>query len=360
MKRITRHLFSTTVLIALALSAGVAAGGEQKGSAPEGLIAQPPASATAITAEKKAVTADPAAAKTSPNDPLARVNGTVITRGEVDRTIKAILTQNKQSQQLPPEAMKQAEEATLENLISAELLYQAGTKLEVKDLDKQLEAKLSQSKARFPSVAEYEKALQAVGLSEKELTEFTRKDIVISNLVQKEIAPKITISDEDAKKFYDENMDRFKQPESVKASHILIGVDPKATPEEKQKAKEKAEAILKKVKAGEDFAALAKKESTCPSSAQGGDLGFFTKGQMVAPFEKAAFALKPGEISDVVETQFGYHVIKVTEKKSGEAVKFDEAKERIKEYLKGQKIQKAIGDYITTLRSTAKVEKLLK
>ncbi len=347
MKRITRHLFPTTVLLALALSAGVAVGGEKEGRA-------------AVATETKAVAVDPAAVKTSPSDPLARVNGTVITRGEVDRTIKAILTQNKQTQELPPEARKQAEEATLENLISAELLYQAGSKLEVKDLDKQLEAKLTQSKSRFASTAEYEKALQTVGLSEKELTEFTRKDIIINNLVLKEIAPKVTISDEEAKKFYDDNIDRFKQPETVKASHILIGVDPKATPEEKQKAKEKAEAILKKVKAGEDFAALAKKESTCPSGAQGGDLGFFTKGQMVAPFEKAAFALKPGEISDVVETQFGYHVIKVTDKKSGEAVKFDEAKEKIKDYLKGQKIQKAVGDYIVTLRSNAKVEKLLK
>ena len=355
MNPITRHLSLITILLALALSVGVAVGGVKEGSAPAQTAAQP----AGQNVEKKAATQQ-GDAKTSPSEPLARVNGTVITRGEVNRTIKAILTQNRQSQELPPEAMKQAEEATLENLISAELLYQAGSKLEVKDLDKQLEAKLSQSKARFPSTVEYEKALQTVGLSEKELTEFTRKDIIINNLVQKEIAPKITISDDEAKKFYDENIDRFKQPESVKASHILVGVDPKATPEEKQKAKEKAEAILKKVKAGEDFAALAKKESTCPSSAQGGDLGFFTKGQMVAPFEKAAFALKPGEISDVVETQFGYHIIKVTEKKSGEAAKFDETKERIKEYLKGQKIQKAIAEYIATLRSNAKVEKLLK
>jgi peptidyl-prolyl cis-trans isomerase C len=347
MNPMKKRIQEAAILIALCLVAGTAVAAETKD-------APPAAAPAAVTAEA----AKPAPAAVSPDEPAAKVNGTVITRGDVARTMKALLAQNPQGQNLPPELMKQAEETTLENLISAELLYQAGTKLEIKDLDKQVEEKYRQSKSRFPSATDFEKALKSAGLTEKELTEFTRKDIVINNLIQKEVAPKVVVSDEEAKKFYDENLDRFKQPESVKASHILVGVDPKATAEEKQKAKEKAEALLKKVKAGEDFAALAKKESTCPSSAQGGDLGFFTKGQMVAPFEKAAFGLKTGDVSDVVETQFGYHVIKVTDRKDGETTKFDEVKEKIKEYLKGQKMQKAVTAYIAELKTTEKVEKV--
>ncbi|KAF0221539.1 MAG: peptidyl-prolyl cis-trans isomerase [Geobacteraceae bacterium] len=301
-----------------------------------------------------------AAAKTSPSDPLAVVNGAAITRAEVARAVKVLLSQNRITQQVTPDQMKQAEEAALEQLISAEILYQAGLKLEIKDLDKQVEEKITQGKARFPSTEEYEKALKTADLTEKELKELTRKDIIVGNVVEKEIAAKITVPDQDVKKFYDENQDKFKKGESVRASHILCGVDANASPEEKKKAKEKAEALLKKIKAGEDFAKLAKENSTCPSSAQGGDLGSFGKGQMVPPFEKAAFALKQGEVSDVVETQFGYHIIKLTEKKDAETIKLDETKDRIKDYLKNQKVQKAVADYITELKGKMKVEMLNK
>lgn len=316
---------------------------------------------TAFSEEKKeAQPKQEAAAKTSPNDPLAKVNGAVISREDVARAVKVLLSQNRITHKLTPEQMKQAEDAALEQLVSAEILYQAGLKLEIKDLDKQVDEKVTQGKTKFPSTEEYEKALKNADLTEKALKELTRKDIVVGNLVEKEIAGKIDVSDQEAKKFYDDNQDKFKRAESVKASHILCGVDANASPEEKKKAKEKAEALLKRVKAGEDFAKLAKENSTCPSSAQGGDLGFFGKGQMVPSFEKAAFALKPGEVSDVVETQFGYHIIKLTEKKDAETIKFDDTKERIKEYLKSQKLQKAVADYITDLKGKMKVEMLNK
>jgi peptidyl-prolyl cis-trans isomerase C len=145
----------------------------------------------------------------------------------------------------------------------------------------------------------------------------------------------------------------------VRASHILLGVDASASADEKQKAKTKAEDILKKVKAGEDFAKLAKDNSTCPSSAQGGDLGFFGKGQMVPAFEQAAFSLKTGDVSEVVETQFGYHIIKLTEKKEAETVKLDEVKDRISDYLKNQKMQKAVTDFLNGVKGNSKVEILL-
>jgi peptidyl-prolyl cis-trans isomerase C len=346
MQHLSRALIIVASLVAvppLAIAAGNAA--------PEAKAVSAPAPETPAKAE-----AQKPAKQTSPQDPVARINGTVITRGELSRAVKALMAQNPQSGTLSPELMKQAESSTLDNLIAAELLYQAGSKLTIKDLDKQVDDKFTQSKARFTSPAEFEKALKANDINEKELREYTRKDIIINSLVNTEIAPAIKITDEDIKKFYTENVDRFKRPESVKASHILIGVDQKATPEEKQKARAKADEILKKLKSGGDFAALAKSDSTCPSKAQGGDLGFFSRGQMVPPFEKAAFAMKPGELSEVVETQFGYHIIKVTDKQAEETTKFEEVKDKIRDYLKGQKMQQAIAAHITTLRGKAKVE----
>ena len=296
--------------------------------------------------------------KTSPNDTMARVNGVPITRLELDRAVKVMLAQNQVQEPLPPETMKQAEDAALDQLISAELLYQQASKLEVKDLDKQIAEKVAQNKAKFSSEAEFEKALKGVEMTPRDMEDFTRKDILISNFIEKRFSAKAAITEAEARKFYDENLDQyFRKPESARASHILIGADETASPEVRNKAKEKALAILKRVKAGEDFAALAKSESTCPSSAQGGDLGPFTKGQMVPPFESAAFALKPGEVSDVVETQFGYHIIKLTEKQDASTESFDSVKGKITEFLKRDKVQKELTAYLEELRKTGKIEK---
>ena len=295
--------------------------------------------------------------QTSPTDVLAKVNGTPITRAEVDRAVKILLAQSRVTQQPDPETMKKAEDAALDQLVNAEVVYQAGLKLEIKDLDKQVSDKAAQGKARFPSPSEYEAALKANNITEKEILELIRRDIVIGNLFEKDVTGKLTVSEADVKKFYDENQDKFKKPESYHASHILIGVKPEASSEEKQKAREKTESIRKRIAAGEDFAALAKAESSCPSSAQGGDLGFFGKGEMVPPFENATAALKPGEISGVVETQFGYHIIKLVEKKEGGTVKLDEAKDDIQNYLKQLKAQKAVSEYVAKLKSSAKIEK---
>jgi peptidyl-prolyl cis-trans isomerase C len=145
----------------------------------------------------------------------------------------------------------------------------------------------------------------------------------------------------------------------VRASHILISTkptDPNADPNQvKVQAKSKAEDLLKKAKEGADFAALAKENSSCPSAAQGGDLGSFPRGQMVKPFEDAAFALKVGQISDLVETEFGYHIIKVTEHQDPNQIAFDKAKTNILNELTQQKKQEAARKYVDSLRQSAKI-----
>lgn len=328
-----------TVVCAVALSSGIASAVEK---------------ATAQKAENSA-TAE------TPSGPAAKVNGVEIPTIDLERATKALIAQNQiPPQAVTPEIAKQFKEAALNQLIGAELLYQEGKKHPVKDLDKRVDEKLNQYKSRIPDKAEFDKALKSAGITMDELKALTVKEITVSELVDSQMKDKATVTDTDAQKFYDENKDKFVTAESIRASHILIGVDQNASDADKKKAREKAEAILKQVKEGKDFAELAKANSTCPSSAQGGDLGYFGKGQMVKPFEDAALALKPAETSGIVETQFGYHIIKLTDKKPEQTVTFGEAKERIVDYLKRQKMQKLVGEYVEGLRKNAKVEVLSK
>jgi peptidyl-prolyl cis-trans isomerase C len=289
-------------------------------------------------------------------DPVARVNGASIDAIELRRAKKVLL----RGQTVPPEQQAALDKQAVEQLVSAELLYQAAATLEIKDLDKQIDAKVAQGKARFKDEQDFKKAIKDLEMDEKDLREYTRRDLLISKYVETTFVSKVVVTEAEVRAFYDKNPDKFKQNETVKASHILIGVDSKATADEKVKAREKAEKLQKEVAGGADFAALAKGNSTCPSASQGGDLGFFGKGQMVPAFEKAAFALKPGEISPVVETQFGYHIIKLTEKKPASEVDFKDVKAKIEEFLKGQKVNEAIQKYIAETKKTAKIEILLK
>lgn len=314
-------------------------------------------SASEPEAKKEGVVAAAASTAAAPlQGAVARVNGAAIDALDLRRAKKVLL----RGQTVPAEQEALFDKQALEQLISAELLYQAAAKLEVKDLDKQIDEKVAQGKSRFKDEQEFKKAIKELEMDEKDLREYTRRDLLISSFVDKTFVSKAAVSEAEIRAFYDKNPEKFKRGETVKASHILIGADSKASADDRKKAREKAEKLKKELAGGADFATLAKANSTDSSSQQGGDLGFFGKGQMVAPFEKAAFALKPGEISDVVETQFGYHIIKLTEKKPAETTDFKDVKSKIEDFLKGQKINEAIQKYITDAKKTAKIEILLK
>ena len=288
--------------------------------------------------------------------PVARVNGSAVDAVELRRAKKVLL----RGQSVPADQQAALDKQALEQLVSAELLYQAASKLELKDLDKQIDARLAQGKARFKDEQDFKKAIKDLEMDEKELREYTRRDLLITTFIETTFVSKAAVSELEIRAFYDKNIDKFKQDDAVKASHILIGSDSSASADDKKKAREKAEKLKKDMTAGADFAVLAKENSTCPSAQQGGDLGFFGKGQMVPAFEKVAFALKPGEISDVVETQFGYHLIKLTEKKPAVTTDLKDVKAKIEDYLKGQKVNEAIQKYLEETKKTAKIEILLK
>ncbi|WP_373509526.1 peptidylprolyl isomerase [Thiocapsa sp.] len=291
-----------------------------------------------------------------PADVVVRVNGVAILRTELERNMRPLLAKFGSADALTPEQRALIEETAKENLIRTELLYQLAMKQDIDDLEQQVEEQLAIIKSRSASEEEWNDALAKKGITSEGLREQLKRAIQINAFVENEVLSNIEITDAQLKAFYDEHPEAFSKPESMRASHILIGVDAGAGAEEKEQAKRKADEILAQVKSGADFAELAKSVSTCPSAEQGGDLGEFGRGQMVAPFEDAAFGLDAGAVSEVVETQFGYHIIKATGKNAAEIVPFEEVKGRIEKQLKVQDVQKQVMAQVEEFRKTSVIE----
>ena len=300
----------------------------------------------------------PAAQNQPSKDAVAVVNGSVISRSEFDAEIARVQQRfSSMGQPLSSTRLSEIKKEILDNFINRELLYQASQKNGIKVDEAAVNEQLTALKKRFPSEAEFNKALSKMNISEAVITSQLERNMAIKEFIDKQFAQKITIPDKESKAYYESNPDLFKQPEQVQASHILIKVDSKADDAQKSEARNKIEEIQKRLQKGEDFAALAKEFSQCPSNAKGGDLGYFRRGQMVPPFEQAAFGLKPGTISDIVETNFGYHLIKVIDKKSESTIPYNDVKERLEQHLKQKKIQKEITSYVDKLKAKAKVER---
>ncbi|MEJ2427914.1 MAG: peptidylprolyl isomerase [Deltaproteobacteria bacterium] len=295
-----------------------------------------------------------------PKDKAAMVNGTVITQAELDSQMNMVVDRLRASGRLPDVShLDQLRSQVLENLIARELLYQESQKKGIKISQETVNEQFIELKAQFPNEAEFTKALTRMNLTEASIKEKLERDLSLKKLIDDEVAPGVKLTDNEIRAFYDNNPEAFKQPERVKASHILIKVDPKAEASQKAEAKKKIDLVEAKLKKGEDFGALAKEYSEGPSGPKGGDLGYFTRGQMAKPFEDAAFALKPGEVSGVVETRFGYHLIKVTDEKPEIMMSYDDVKERLEQFLKQRKMQEEINVYVKRLEEKAKIERFV-
>jgi len=287
------------------------------------------------------------------------VNGINITEGEIDVKIKPVL--EKVAGRMDPNSVemykKRVRPQALESMIMEQLLNDQVTKAGITVTDEDVNKMISEmTQQRGMSIEDFKRMLQAQGQSFEQFAQQMKPRVGYEKLLEKQMGA-IEVNDADALAFYNENKDDFNNPDvEVRASHILVKISPAATPEEKAAAKEKAEALLKRVKAGEDFATLAKENSDDPGSkVKGGDLDFFGKGMMVKEFEEAAFKLEPNHVSDLVETQFGYHIIKVTDRKEPGLTPFDKVKAEIIEDLKDTKKQKLAQEYIGKLKADAKI-----
>ncbi len=332
---------------------------------PEADVNQPAPAPEETRPEEITVEAD--VPETKPDSTAVIVNGVKITEGEIDEMIAPqLVAMAKQSQNRPPEFMEQMKkmlrQQAMERMIVERLMDAKAKQANITVTDQEVMSQIGEiaSKQSPPlSVEGFKEKMEGLGRDFDQIKQQVQKAMLYHKLTETEFSSGINITEDDAKTYYDENPNQYEQTERVKASHILIKTDttdPNADPNQAEvKARAKAEELLKQIKAGADFAELAKANSACPSSERGGDLGFFTRGQMVPPFEEAAFALEVGQVSDVVQTRFGYHIIKVVDHRDAETRTFEQSKDQIIQMLKQRKQRESAGQFIESIKAQADI-----
>ena len=287
---------------------------------------------------------------------VARVNGETINGTDLQEAVTQL--ESRAGRTVPAEQRDRVFRGVLDQLIAYRLLSQESVTRNIQIPEADVDARISEIQGQFPSAEVFQQTLAQQNMTQEQFREDVRKGLRIVGLVEAEVARTGAVTPEQIEQFYASNS--FEVGERVRASHILIAVPQNADAAAKEQARAKAAEILAQVKAGGDFAELAKLNSQDPGSApRGGDLEYFERGQMVGPFEEAAFALAAGQTSELVETQFGFHIIKVTEKQPARTIPLDEVRAKIEEHLKEQNRERQTQVFIEALRSKAQIEILM-
>jgi parvulin-like peptidyl-prolyl isomerase len=289
---------------------------------------------------------------------VATVNAEIITISELDEFVDTILDQYKarfEEFELS-QKINQARADVLNQMVNDRLIQQEARRRQIKVGEAEVDQAIGRLETRFSSKEEFEEAMLAQDTTLEDLKEKYKSELMVMKLMNEEVRSKVSVSQDEVEAYYDEHKDQMREPEEIKVRHILIKATDQDTNEARQEALELAKRLLAELRAGADFAQLAREYSQCPSAPNGGDLGFFSRGQMVTEFEDTAFRLKVGEISDVVQTRFGYHIIKLEGRKASAPKEFSEVSSEIREKLLRQKTQERLERWIKELRDKADIE----
>ena len=252
--------------------------------------------------------------------------------------------------------IKEAKNKVLDEMITEKVLLQEADAQKIFVSEKNVLKGVDEVKKRFPSVTGFNKELEHQGVSEAEFRQRIKDQLKIMKLVESKVRPKVVApADKEISEFYKEHESEMVEPEKMRVRHILIKVDEERS--DKQASKKISEIRQQIVKEKKDFAEIATKYSECPSAKVGGDLGYFGRGQMDPAFEKTAFALKVGQVSDIVKTRFGYHVIKCLGHQAEEKKTLEEVHDYLKEYIQQMRLEKAYQDYVRDLRDKTSIKK---
>lgn len=289
---------------------------------------------------------------------LAKINDTVIKRSEVDREMDNLFQQfqNMAFPEKTNEFNSKLWRQALETVINRKLLFQQAEREKICPEKEVIDMRIAGIKRHFPSLKRFRQQLAQLGISEEKLRQEIEYDLKIKMLLDLHIPPVQEVSKEEVEEFYHTNSENFHIPERIRASHILIAISSEDNIEKREKKLRKISQIKKELQNGADFSELALKHSDCKSKSKGGDLGFFKKGKMVKPFEDAAFKLKVCEISEIVETIYGYHLIKLTDHQPAQIIPFEQVQNKIVSFLKRQKRDLYIRDYLFKLRNNAEIK----
>lgn len=292
---------------------------------------------------------------------VAKVNGKIVPKGPFDREYaQTIERYKKANNEVPPALAERLKDNLVGRMVDAELIRQEAARRKIQLTDAEFQAAWADYKKRYNDDAGFKGYLERAGVTEADVQEQLRQN-QLAERVFNAVTATIAISDEMAQAFYQQNLAAYSEPEQIRASHVLRRVAATDSAEVKAKQRKVAEDVLKQAKAkGADFAEIAKKMSEDATAQRGGDLGWFPHDRMVKAFDEAAFALQDGEISGVVETGFGFHVIKKTGYRPASVKSFDDMKKRISDQLKARERNKAIRAAMERWKKEAKIEIVVK
>jgi parvulin-like peptidyl-prolyl isomerase len=287
---------------------------------------------------------------------VARVNGVPIRADDLAAAMDAVIPLTSYHQNVKPEKVEELRKQALDGLIDEELRYQEAVRLKIQVAPIAVEQALERARKAYRGREDFERARRASGATMPQLRASILRALKIQKAYEQVVASRCRVREAEAASYYRENTARFVLPEQLRPSLITIGVDPAATPEQWKRARQQAEDVARQIGAGASFEALARQHSSDASKLQGGDLGFIHRGQLIEEFERALSGLAAGQVSPVVQTIYGFHLLRLVDSRPAAQKTFAEVKTTLVRDLTETRCSQASAEWVTRLRGAARVE----
>jgi peptidyl-prolyl cis-trans isomerase C len=295
-----------------------------------------------------------ATAPSRPHD-VARVNGAPITSDRLDAAVGALIPMESFHRNVSVEKMAELRQRALQTLVDDELQYQDGVRQAIKVSDKDVQAVWDKTVAQYGGAKAFDAALSRARTTRDAARIEIRRTLIIDKAYERSVTAQCQVSRDDVQRFFVANPDRFVEPEQLHIYAITVGVDPSSTSAQWAAARARAGQALEELKAGASFEATVLKYSTDPSKAQGGDMGFLHRGSLSETFERVARELPVGRFSDVIQTIYGYHIVRVSEVRPARKKSFEDVSATLQSDLTAARCAERKDAWLAGLRARASV-----
>jgi parvulin-like peptidyl-prolyl isomerase len=289
--------------------------------------------------------------------PVAKVNDTLLTEADLELSLNEIIPAGVFHGGFSSKIREKYRPQAFEKMIEKELFYQEAVKMGLEIDEEIIKAEREKTIERLGGEKKFTAALKNAGLTDEQYQQRLRKKQLVKRFIIIEISDKALPTDEEIKDYYRRNRKKYKRPEARRLTHILISVRPDASAEERKLKKAQAQEVIDRINAGEDMAAVAWKYSTGPYRVKGGDMGLVHRGRLHPDLEKEVFQLQPGKLSGIIETIYGYHVVRVEEVKEAEQLELSDVYDKIKNELTERNEKHIREELVANLRAKARIEK---
>jgi len=286
---------------------------------------------------------------------VARVNGVALMSDRLDGAVNTMIPLESFHRTVNAQKLREYRDKALARLIDEELQYQAGARFGVRPADAEVASGVARVRERYPSAQAFDAALRRAGITIEDVRREIRRSLIAGKAYDRFVTAQCQVSRDEAQRFFAANVERFVVPEQLHIQAITIGVDPSSTPRQWSEARARAEDVLRQVKAGGSFEDLARRHSTDPSRESGGDMGLVHRGSLNEEFEKATRDLKTGEVSGVVQTLFGFHIVRVAATVPPVRKTFAQVGEGIRRDLTKKRCDQASEAWMARLRAGASI-----